>query len=84
MFNKKVAKPVTVEDKLNGLQGKVAAAVGLITNTIECLEESVVEYQSVQAELDATIETAKNHRAAVCNAIYENNKVISNFKNLLK
>ena len=70
--------------KIKKLQGKIASAIGIITNTISTLEQTNVEFEKVKEELDLEIENTTRQHLVVTDTINQNTKIIENFKNLLK
>lgn len=73
-----------MEQRLSDLEGKTSAALGLITDTIDCLDNTVAEYEAVKAELEETIQKANENHVLVSNKIARTKAVSDNFKNLLK
>ena len=70
--------------KIAGLEKKIGSALGIITDTIDTLEKTNVEFDKVRQELEDEMEVARGHHMNVLNQMAQNKKVAENFKKLLK
>lgn len=70
--------------KLKMLEHRVSSAIGVVTSTIEKLENSNKSYGVMKAKLDDEISQLSDTHLDIHLKMQENDVIINNFKSLLK